>query len=212
MSANSGTALAHRCNAGQLLLDKFETYAERTALLAADERCSYRELATLSNQAGNALRASGVGASDRILIPLEDSVALVALMAIGALTRHYFNLRLRGLNVWPILLVAARGQHQDRLPRFGADAAQHFEAFEVGQHHVEHDVRVLAAERARDALPSGVHGLDDVAFGGEVFSEQLAQLRVVVDDQTAPVGAAGRGTHLSMIVSSGGENANDKNC
>jgi hypothetical protein len=30
-------------------------------------------------------------------------------MAIGALTRHYFNLRLRGLNVWPILLVAAAG-------------------------------------------------------------------------------------------------------
>jgi hypothetical protein len=23
------------------------------------------------------------------------------------LTRHYFNLRLRGLNVWPILIVAA---------------------------------------------------------------------------------------------------------
>jgi uncharacterized membrane protein len=34
---------------------------------------------------------------------------LVALMAIGALTRHYFNLRLRGLNVWPVLGVAAAG-------------------------------------------------------------------------------------------------------
>jgi uncharacterized membrane protein len=32
---------------------------------------------------------------------------LVALMAIGALTRHYFNLRHRGLNVWPILVVSA---------------------------------------------------------------------------------------------------------
>jgi uncharacterized membrane protein len=31
---------------------------------------------------------------------------LVALMAIGALTRHYFNLRQRGLNVWPLLGVA----------------------------------------------------------------------------------------------------------
>jgi hypothetical protein len=30
-------------------------------------------------------------------------------MAIGALTRHYFNLRHRGLNVWPILIVAAGG-------------------------------------------------------------------------------------------------------
>jgi uncharacterized membrane protein len=36
-------------------------------------------------------------------------IVLVALMAIGALTRHYFNLRHRGLNVWPILLVAAAG-------------------------------------------------------------------------------------------------------
>jgi uncharacterized membrane protein len=36
-------------------------------------------------------------------------LALIALMAIGALTRHYFNLRHRGLNVWPILIVAAAG-------------------------------------------------------------------------------------------------------
>ena len=34
-------------------------------------------------------------------------LVLVALMAIGAVVRHYFNLRHRGLNVWPILLVAA---------------------------------------------------------------------------------------------------------
>jgi uncharacterized membrane protein len=34
---------------------------------------------------------------------------LVALMAIGALTRHYFNLRQRGLNVWPILGIVAAG-------------------------------------------------------------------------------------------------------
>lgn len=34
---------------------------------------------------------------------------LVALMALGALTRHYFNLRHRGLNVWPILGAVAAG-------------------------------------------------------------------------------------------------------
>jgi uncharacterized membrane protein len=34
---------------------------------------------------------------------------LVALMAIGALVRHYFNLRHRGLNVWPILGAAGAG-------------------------------------------------------------------------------------------------------
>jgi uncharacterized membrane protein len=36
-------------------------------------------------------------------------IALVAILAIGALTRHYFNLRHRGLNAWPILGVAAGG-------------------------------------------------------------------------------------------------------
>jgi uncharacterized membrane protein len=36
-------------------------------------------------------------------------IALVALMAIGALVRHYFNLRHRGLNVWPILALATAG-------------------------------------------------------------------------------------------------------
>jgi uncharacterized membrane protein len=36
-------------------------------------------------------------------------IVLVALMAVGALVRHYFNVRHRGLNVWPILLVAAAG-------------------------------------------------------------------------------------------------------
>jgi uncharacterized membrane protein len=34
-------------------------------------------------------------------------IVLVALMAIGALVRHYFNLRHRGLDVWPLLGVAA---------------------------------------------------------------------------------------------------------
>ncbi|HEV2591484.1 MAG TPA: urate hydroxylase PuuD [Gaiellaceae bacterium] len=37
----------------------------------------------------------------------EGWIALVALMAVGGLIRHYFNLRHRGLNVWPILGVAA---------------------------------------------------------------------------------------------------------
>jgi uncharacterized membrane protein len=34
-------------------------------------------------------------------------IVLVALMAVGALVRHYFNLRHRGLNLWPILGLAA---------------------------------------------------------------------------------------------------------
>jgi uncharacterized membrane protein len=36
-------------------------------------------------------------------------IVLVVLMALGALTRHYFNLRHRGLNVWPILVASGAG-------------------------------------------------------------------------------------------------------
>jgi uncharacterized membrane protein len=36
-------------------------------------------------------------------------ISLVVIMLIGALTRHYFNLRHRGINAWPILGVAAGG-------------------------------------------------------------------------------------------------------
>jgi uncharacterized membrane protein len=39
----------------------------------------------------------------------EGWIALVALMAIGALIRHYFNVRHRGLNLWPLLGIAAAG-------------------------------------------------------------------------------------------------------
>jgi uncharacterized membrane protein len=36
-------------------------------------------------------------------------IVLVAIMTLGALTRHYFNLRHRGVNAWPILGAAAGG-------------------------------------------------------------------------------------------------------
>jgi uncharacterized membrane protein len=36
-------------------------------------------------------------------------IVLVVLMALGALTRHYFNLRHRGVNAWPLLGVVAAG-------------------------------------------------------------------------------------------------------
>lgn len=36
-------------------------------------------------------------------------IVLVALMALGALTRHYFNLRHRGINAWPLLGLGAAG-------------------------------------------------------------------------------------------------------
>jgi len=36
-------------------------------------------------------------------------IVLVVLMAIGAVIRHYFNLRHRGINAWPILVLAGAG-------------------------------------------------------------------------------------------------------
>ena len=36
-------------------------------------------------------------------------IVLVVLMVLGALTRHYFNLRHRGINAWPLLGVVAAG-------------------------------------------------------------------------------------------------------
>jgi uncharacterized membrane protein len=36
-------------------------------------------------------------------------IALVAIMTIGAVTRHYFNMRHRGINAWPILGASAAG-------------------------------------------------------------------------------------------------------
>ena len=74
----------------------------------------------------------------------------------------------------------------------GADAAQHLEALEIRQHHVEDDDGVIALERALDAAPAGVHGLDGITFGGQIFRQQLAELPVVVDHQDMTVGGAGR--------------------
>ena len=62
----------------------------------------------LPDAAGRASRCSRTTSRSRTGTRTRWLV-LVALMAIGALTRHYFNLRHRGLNVWPILGVAAAG-------------------------------------------------------------------------------------------------------
>jgi len=41
--------------------------------------------------------------------PILRSTPGASRPSLGALTRHYFNLRHRGLNTWPILGVAAAG-------------------------------------------------------------------------------------------------------
>ena len=68
----------------------------------------------------------------------------------------------------PILLVAARRQHQHRRARARAELAEHLETPDVGEHHVEHDERVVARQRAFDAFNAAVHRLDVIAFRNEV--------------------------------------------
>ena len=83
----------------------------------------------------------------------------------------------------PILLVAARRQHQDRRARRRADAPEDFKSPDVGQHHVEHDDRGQPRQRAFDALTSRMQAFDDVAVGDQVLRQQLAQLDVVVNHE-----------------------------
>jgi benzoate-CoA ligase len=73
------------CNFGFDLLDRnIARTRDRPALITADQHWTYGELARLSNQAGNALQAHGLGLEDRVLLALNDNVETVALM-IGAL-------------------------------------------------------------------------------------------------------------------------------
>src|SRR5258708_5862505 len=52
-------------------------HSERSAIAGEPRELNYGELATLSNRAGNALRAQGVSRGDRVLIALPDSAEFV---------------------------------------------------------------------------------------------------------------------------------------
>ena len=66
----------------------FEGRGRRTAIVCEGRRKTYAEMAAMVNQAGNALRRSGVEAGDRVMIVLPDSPEFVAAyfgaMKIGA--------------------------------------------------------------------------------------------------------------------------------
>src|SRR5712692_7900315 len=53
-------------------------HPERPAIVGEPREVSYRELAALTNRAGNALRTQGVSRGDRVLIVLPDSAEFVA--------------------------------------------------------------------------------------------------------------------------------------
>jgi benzoate-CoA ligase family protein len=72
-----------------------EGRGERTALTGPAGTCTYAQLAELTNRVGNALLELGVGADDRVLLALADSVEFVAtwyaVQKIGAVTAEVYT-------------------------------------------------------------------------------------------------------------------------
>jgi benzoate-CoA ligase family protein len=67
----------------------------RTALITPDGRCSYEQLARLTNRIGNVLRDLGAGREQRVLIALDDGVEFVAswyaTLKIGSVTAEIYT-------------------------------------------------------------------------------------------------------------------------
>ena len=83
--------------------------------------------------------------------------------------------------------VAARGQHDDRDRRFAADLAGDLQAVEAGEHHVEQDE--VGPLRPESRQPVAAVGRGDDAEAGPAQAERrdLADRRVVLDQQDASV-------------------------
>ena len=86
-------------------------------------------------------------------------------------------------------VVAPRREHQHGDPGRGPDGAEHVEAVESGQHHVQHGEVVAAGRQALHGAGAVRLAVEDEALPGEILAEQLAQLGVVVDQQHARRGA-----------------------
>ena len=95
MSAQADATAAR--NVATYFLDRnlSEGRGGRTALIDGTRRCTYAELAELTNQVGNALLELGVHSQDRVLLALADSVEFVATwyaaQKIGAVTAEVYT-------------------------------------------------------------------------------------------------------------------------
>ena len=94
----------------------------------------------------------------------------------------------------PVLDRVAGGEEDDRyVGQRGAHPAQHLEAVDVGQHHVEHDgVGALLAGGVHGGAP-GVRHLHLPALVAQRHRDQLGDVHLVVDDEDAQRGAVGAG-------------------
>ena len=80
-------------------------------------------------------------------------------------------------------ILAARGEHDDRHLRFGADLAAQAEAVLARQHDVEdQEVDAMVGHGPRHFAPVGRRG-DVAAVGAQIFRDQRPRLAVVFNDE-----------------------------
>ena len=75
-------------------------------------------------------------------------------------------------------------EHDDRDGGFRAELAENLEAAGVREHDVQDDQIVDAVLEALEAFPRGAGGVELDAFRAEVFGQEFAQFRIVVDEQS----------------------------
>ncbi len=80
-------------------------------------------------------------------------------------------------------LVVARGQHDHRQARAGADAAADLEAVDAGQADVEHDQGDLVARQLGKPLFAGAHRDDAMPVALECDADEIGDVPLVLDDQ-----------------------------
>ena len=87
-----------------------------------------------------------------------------------------------------VAFLAARGEHQDRhilVGTFAADGAGHGDAVDARQHQVEDDQIEGTGVRADQRVLAVGHRLGLEALEAEVEHDQVANVRVVFDDEDA---------------------------
>jgi hypothetical protein len=80
-------------------------------------------------------------------------------------------------------LLAARGDHHDRDIGAGPQLAGHLDAVTAGQHEIEDDAVVLAAQRLGLALEAIPGDGDHDPVGLEVARGELGEARVILDEE-----------------------------
>jgi len=87
----------------------------------------------------------------------------------------------------PVHVVAARGQHENRGAVGGAELAQHIEARDARQHHVEDQDLELADLEQSERIAAVVHALDLEMLCAQVLAEHLTKLAIIIHQEHARI-------------------------